>query len=358
MDKQSYVDLICRLSDANGISGFEDDVVALIKEEASGLGQVHTDSMLNLLIERNGNSGDKPRVLLDCHTDEVGFMVRAIRPNGTLEFIQIGGWVPSNIPAHTVRVINRDNQVVQGLVGSKPPHFMTEQEKNKPLDIADMYIDIGARSAQEAMQVFKVGIGSPVVPDVSCSYDDSHDFFLGKAFDNRLGCAAVLAVLRELDGQQLPVDLVGGCASQEEVGIRGAMLTARVVDPDVAIVFEGSPADDTCLPEYAAQTCMYGGPMLRHIDSRMITNPRFLRYALDVASQHGIAVQEAVRTGGGTNGGSIHTANAGVPTIVIGLPVRYAHTHYGMASYADFQGAVALAMEIVKGLDAGVVAGF
>ncbi len=129
-------------------------------------------------------------------------------------------------------------------------------------------------------------------------------------------------------------------------------MTARHVRSDIAIVFEGCPADDTVVEPWLSQTAIHRGPMLRHIDARMITNPRFQRWALDLAEELHIPVQEAVRTGGATNGAPIHLSNQGVPCIVIGFPVRYIHSHYGIASLADFENGVTLAAEIIKRLNA------
>ena len=128
-----------------------------------------------------------------------------------------------------------------------------------------------------------------------------HDILIGKAFDNRLGCAAVLSTIERLAGESLAVNVTGAFGSQEEVGTRGAVVTANRVSPDIALVFEGCPADDTVVPDYRAQTVLKKGPMLRHIDARMITNPRFQRYALELAEASGIPVQRAVRSGGATN---------------------------------------------------------
>lgn len=358
MDKAQQLDLIKKLSDVNGISGFEDDVLRLIQREAAGLGDFSRDSMLDLYLERKGNAPGKPVVQLDCHTDEVGFMVKAIRPNGMLEFIQIGGWVPSNIPAHQVRVMNRDGQYIPGVVGSKPPHFMTADEAKQPLDISSMFIDVGATSMDEVVNDYRIGIAAPVVPEVTCTYDDQHDILVGKAFDNRLGCASVIATMDALKDVSLNVNLVGAFASQEEVGTRGAIVTSQRVKPDVAIVFEGCPADDTVVASYVSQTAIKKGPMLRHIDARMITNPRFQRYALNLAAELDIPVQEAVRSGGATNGASIHLSNGGVPVIVIGIPVRYAHTHYSISAYSDYENGVKLAVELLKRLDAATIASF
>lgn len=358
MDKQASIRRIQRLSDANGISGFEDAVVELIRQEAEDLGNFSEDSLRNLYLERSGNRKNRPVLLLDAHTDEVGFMVKAIRPDGMLEFITIGGWVPFNIPAHLVRVRNRDGLYIPGVVASKPPHFLTEAERKAPLEVKDLVIDVGASSAEEIEREYLIEIAAPVVPDAHCSYDEVHDILMGKAFDNRLGCAAVVSAMEELRGDDLLLNVVGAFASQEEVGTRGATVTAQRVTPDLAIVFEGCPADDTVVPAYQAQTVLKRGPMLRHIDARMITNPRFQRYALDIAKREAIPVQRAVRTGGATNGAPIHLSNRGVPAIVIGIPVRYAHTHYGISSYSDFAHGVELAVKIIRNITQDIIAGF
>ncbi len=358
MNTQRTIGYIKRISDANGISGFEDEVLTVIREEGEALGEFTEDSMRNLYLYREGNKEGQCTVQLNAHTDEVGFMVKAIRPDGMLEFITIGGWIPSNVPAHLVRVRNQEGEYITGVVASKPPHFMSEAEKRASLEISSMVIDIGASSSDEVRDIYKVGIAAPVVPEVTCTYDEKHDILVGKAFDCRIGCAALLATMEELKDQKLAVNLVGDFSSQEEVGTRGSIVSTNTIKADIAIVFEGCPADDTVVPAYQAQTCIKKGPMLRHIDSRMITNPRFQRFALDLAKKHGIPVQEAVRSAGATNGAPIHLSNAGVPTIVIGVPVRYAHTHYGISAYSDVQNSVKLAVEIIQALNESIIRSF
>lgn len=346
------LDMISALSNAYGPSGFEDDALQVIRRCVPTDYTITGDALNNLYLRRRSADGEKPVLMLDAHSDEVGFMVQAIRPNGTLRFITMGSWVNSNIPAHKVRVRTRFGTWIPGIVAAKPPHFMSEAEKGRTPEIENMSIDIGASSAEEAIHDFGIRIGAPVVPDVSFSYDEAHDLMFGKAFDNRLGCAAVLATLARLGTDALAVNPVGALAAQEEIGTRGAVVTARTVKPAIAIVFEGSPADDTVTEPYMVQTAIHNGPMLRHIDIRMITNPRFQRYALDLADELGIPVQESVRSGGATDGAPIHLSNDGIPTIVIGLPVRYIHSHWGIASLNDFTHAVDLAEAVIRHLDA------
>lgn len=357
MNKNESLREIGYLSEANGIPGFEDEVVDTVKVLTAGLGENKEDSLRNLYVYRKGESG-KPIVQLDAHLDELGFMVQCIKPNGTLKFIAIGGWVSCCVPAHKVRVKTITGSYIPGIIVSKPPHFMTAAERNTLPNIDDMSIDIGAASAEEAYKDFGIRIGAPVVPDVQFSYDEKHDIMIGKAFDCRVGCAALIDVLKELDGKDLDVNLVGAFSSQEEIGSRGAAVACNTVKPDIAIVFEGCPADDTVVEPYAVQTALHKGPMLRHIDARMITNPRYQKFAMDTAEERSITMQTSVRLGGSTNGAPIHLSNAGVPVIVIGIPVRYAHTHYGLASYFDYENGVNLAVEIIKKLNKDIIASF
>ena len=145
-------------------------------------------------------------------------MVQAIKPNGTLQFIPLGGWVENNVPAHKVKVRNADGEYISGVVASKPPHFMTAEEKGKNLPLSAMVIDVGATSAEEVVKDFKIRVGAPVVPDVTMEYNGKNGVMLGKAFDCRLGCACVIETLKELKGQSLDVDVVGVFSTQEEVG--------------------------------------------------------------------------------------------------------------------------------------------
>ena len=354
----SHLDLIAAFSDAFGPSGFEDDVVALARRFAPQGTRFEEDSLRNLYLYRKENTGGRPVVQLDAHSDEVGFMIQAIKPNGTMKFIPLGGWVNCNVPAHKVKVRAKDGRLVSGVTASKPPHFMATEERTKTPDLADMAIDVGASSPEEARDSYGMRIGAPAAPDVTFEYDERHDIMIGKAFDNRLGCAAIQATLAALEGQNLAVDVVGAMASQEEMACRGAVVTAHHVRPDIAIVFEGSPADDTVVESYLSQTAVRHGPMLRHIDARMITNPRFQRWALDLAEALRIPVQESVRSGGATDGAPIHLSNDGVPCVVIGFPVRYIHSHYGIASLRDFDQGVQLAVEIIKRLNKEIIGTF
>lgn len=355
MDKKVFIEMIRAYSEARGPSGFEHEMADLAVRFTGDFGQVTRDTLQNVYVRRHGNTGDRLCVQLDAHLDEVGLIVQSIRAGGMLGVLPLGSWVPGNIPAHLFRVRAQDGSWIPAIAASKPPHYLTEAEKKQGVAMEQIELDIGACSREEAEKEFGIGLAAPVVPDVTFSRDEAHDLLLGKAFDCRLGCAAMSRTLKELEGERLDVDVTAAFSVQEEIGGRGAAVTARQVGADLAIVFEGTPADDSFTSSDQSQTALGKGPMLRHMDRSMITHPGFQRYALALADRQGIPVQEAVRSGGGTNGGLIHTQGAGIPTIVIGIPVRYIHTHHGWAKFGDVEKAVALAVALIRSFDARVL---
>ncbi|MCL2574102.1 MAG: M20/M25/M40 family metallo-hydrolase [Defluviitaleaceae bacterium] len=350
------IQMIKELTMAFGAPGFEDDVLTVARKYAPEGARIVEDNTRNLYIcPKNEENPDLPTILIDAHSDEVGLMVRTIKENGTLTFTNLGDWVPYVLPAQRVSIKNMEGELITGIVATRPPHFGGDDE---PLSIDTMVIDIGATSKEEAEKAFKIAPACPIVPETVFTHDPIHDIMMSKAFDCRLGCASVLEVLHDVKDLNLSANVVGALSAQEEIGMRGAIVVANRVKPDLAICFEGTPADDTFAKDHLIQTRLKHGPMLRHIDQGMITHPRFLRFALNVAKELHIPVQEAVRTGGMTNGKSIHLSNLGIPTIVIGHPVRYGHSHNSIASLSDYKKGVQLAVEIIKAINKDIFAGF
>ncbi len=342
-----------RISDAFGPSGFEEEVIRTIAGCCQGF-EVENDAMNNLYVRMPGAPEGKPVIQLDAHTDECGFMVQTIHDNGCLGIIMLGGFVLSNVPAHTVVIRTRSGKKIRGITTSKPVHFMNDKERaSQSLDIESIYVDIGATSRKEAEEVFGVSVGDPMMPDVQFSYDAEHEICLGKAFDNRAGCACIVDTMNRLYGERdnLAVNVVGAFASQEEVGTRGAAVTAQVVKPDMAIVFEGSPSDDFYFSVTQAQGRMKGGVQIRRMDKSYVSNPAFMEYAIELAQKYHIPYQEAVRRGGSTNAGRISLTNKAVPVLVLGVPSRYVHTHYNFCAKADLEAAVELAVRVIREMD-------
>ena len=386
--KDELIELTRALSEAKAPSGFEDEANDVARKFAGAYAEVKEDHVRNLYLSPKtaatqtanmmsmgafkgmenmfgGQSmnpwmskSEKPVFLLDAHGDEVGLMVQNITPKGTMHFLPLGGWVPANLSGSKVMVHTKFNTWIPGIVAAKPPHFMTEAERGKAPRCEDMVIDVGAVSKEDAEINFGVQIGEPVVSAVDFCYDEDRDLMLGKAFDDRIGCVAMLETMKRLQGENLPFTVKGTVSSQEEIGDRGIKVAICNVKPAIAICFEGCPADDTFTEGYAVQTAMRKGPMIRFMDKSMIANPRFMRDTIAIAEKYNIPCQTAVRSGGGNNGAVVNLAGEGIPVIVLGVPVRYIHSHYGWATYEDLMSAVDLAVAVVKEMTVEKLAGF
>lgn len=355
---KKLISMIEELTNTFGAPGYEDEVIEKIKKEVDFL-SAERDSINNLYMGLAERDMNKPTVALDCHTDEVGFIVENINRNGSISFLTLGGWHVGNVPASAVLIKNNKGEYIKGIVTSKPPHFMTEEEKNRLPKMSELTIDIGTSSYEETVELYGIEVGNPIVPDVTFVYDEKINIMRAKAFDNRLGCAASIEVLKAVKNEGIDnVNVVGAFASQEEVGLRGAQVAAYRVKPDFAIVFEGSPADDSFKEGTSAHGALKKGVQLRVIDGAMISNPRVLRFAKEIADREGIKYQVIAREKGSTNGGKYHISETGIPVLVLGIPTRYIHTHYSYASIEDLQAAIRLAVEVIKELNKDIIKSF
>lgn len=354
-----YLKLIEDLTNAEGAPGFEDKVIEVLATY-KGDYDFQVDNLKNAYLNIGTIDPNKPTIMLDSHTDEVAFMVKAIDDRGLLLIQPLGGWIPAHISAQIFKVRNSQGHYYPAVCTSKPIHFMTEAERHKELTFEDLKMDVGAKSRQEVIDRFKITVGQPIVPATQFSYNEDNQVMLAKAFDNRIGCAVAMAVMDQLKDQveDLPFNLVAAFAAQEEVGLRGAVVTSKRVQPTMALVFEGTPADDFTSDEYQEQGRLGYGPQLRHRDNSYIANEWLLDRITQIADQEGINLQHAVRQGGGTNAGSIHLSELGVPVATLGTPSRYAHTNYCYCSYEDFKACVALTVAFLKALSAEDLAQF
>ncbi len=351
------VELIKALSNAFGPSGLEDDVIALLKAELKDQVSLEENHVRDLFVDTDKSSTHRT-ILLDAHSDEVGIMVQAIKPNGMLEFLTLGSWQNNTLPGTKLVIKNSDGELVSGIVSSIPPHYIANHGSGGEMQLSDMSIDIGATSKDDVINNYHIGIGNFGVPETSCSYDEAHGIFQGKAFDCRIGVAAMTQVIKEVVSANCPpnVHIVGAYTSQEEVGERGAYTASSHFKPDAVICFEGCPADDTFTPEYKIQTGLKRGPMLRHMDRSIIANPRFMKFAIETAKEHNIPLQEAVRSGGGINGAIYQ--QQGAPSICIGIPVRYIHSPNCYTALEDYKAAIELAKAIIYKLNDDIVDSF
>ncbi|MGL5175178.1 MAG: M42 family metallopeptidase [Cetobacterium sp.] len=351
------IKLLEELSNLHGAPGHEHDVVEFIKKQMKGF-NCKRDSINNLYIQTENQGDSKPVVALDCHSDEVGFIVEGIKSNGTLSFLPLGGWHIANIPAHSVVIKNFKGEYIRGVVSSKPPHFMTAEEKARLPKIDELVIDIGTSSYEETISLYGIEVGNPITPDVQFSYDEKIDVVRGKAFDNRVGCAIVMEILKEVKDCKLDVIPIGVISSQEEIGLRGAQVAANTIKPDFAIIFEGSPADDTFKDSFLSKGAIGKGVQFRVLDAGMVSNPRIQEFVKTIATENNIKYQVIARSGGSTNGGKYHVAEKSIPTVVIGIPTRYIHTHYTYASAKDYRDAIVLGRKILENLTNEVIKTF
>ncbi|HZD10568.1 MAG TPA: M42 family metallopeptidase [Candidatus Binatia bacterium] len=335
------------------MSGHESEVRALLREYLEPLGTVTQDKLGSLICRQ---AGEGPRVMLAGHMDEIGFMVRHITEEGFLKFLQLGGWWDQVLLGQRVVIKTHKGDVV-GVIGAKPPHLLEADERDKVVKKKDMFIDIGATS-EEDVHAAGVRVGDPVVPQSEFVVLANPQTYLSKAFDNRIGCAVVVDVLRQTkEGGEHPNDLYGVTTVMEEVGVRGATTSARAVNPDVAIVLESDIAGD--VPGIEDEECnvkLGGGPSVLVYDARMIPNLKLRDLIVDTAEELGISLQYNAMTGGATDGSAIHLNQTGVPTVVVGVPARHIHSHGAIIHRQDYDEAVRLVSAVVAGLDADTVA--
>ena len=349
LDKRE-IELMKKMMDAFGPSGFEREINKLVKKEVESF----TDEILS---DKLGTvaftlEGDGPKVLLAGHTDEVGFIVSSITDNGYLTFNQLGGWWDQVLLAQKVVVRGKKGDLV-GVIASKPPHILPMDERKKMVEKKDMFIDIGA-STKEEVEEAGIRIGDPVVPWSPFSVIRDGKVAMGKAFDDRIGTFVIMEAMRRFKEQGIahPNKIIGAATVQEEVGLRGAQTIAQTVNPDVSIVLEVDIAGDVPgIKPHEAATKMGEGPGLITYDRSMIPNQPFKEYVIDTAKQAQIPLQLSQMAGGGTDAGRIHVNASGCPTVVLTVPTRHIHSHVGLLSLKDAENAIRLLVELLKKLD-------
>lgn len=349
------ISLLQELTEAHSVSGHEDEVRAIFVDELEEFGELSADRNGSVFCE-TGKGG--PRVMVAGHMDEVGFMVQNITPDGFIQFIGIGGWWEHNLPSQRVEILTRSGDKILGVIATRPPHMLPEAMRRQVMSIDQMFIDVGAESRREVVELYGISLGDPIAPVAAFTALTREDLFMAKAFDNRVGMAGTIQAGQILSQSTHPNRLILCGTVQEEVGLRGAKTAAHYARPDVAIVLEGPPADD--LPGFARPECqgrLGGGVQIRLYDPSAITNPRLARLAIETARAEGIPHQVTVRRSGGTDAGSFHLANDGVPSIVLGVPARYIHSHNAIIDLNDYLHLVTLTIALVRRLDEETVAG-
>lgn len=355
--RDAAISLLKDLTEAHGIPGSEDAVRAIFRRELDGLGSFSSDRLGSLACERAGPAGS-PRVLVAGHFDEVGFSVQNITPRGFLKLTALGGWWTHTLPSQRVRILTRSGREILGVIGSTPPHFLGDGQKDKLMTLDQLTVDIGATSRDEA-ESWGVALGDPVAPFSEFTALAHPDRFAAKAFDNRCGTGAAIQAMQHLAAEPLPCTLIAAGSVQEEVGCRGANTLAALTKPDVALVMEGTPADDTHGADLSdAQGKVGSGVQIRLLDPTALMNRPLVQFIADTAKAEGIPHQIAVRKSGGTDARSFQIHGTGVPAVVLGVPARYIHSHNSIIDINDYLSAVRLVCAVVRRLDAATVVGF
>lgn len=350
----STLPLLRSLTEAHAVPGFEDEVRAIFVDELSGLGPVHCDAQGSVYCDLPGKS---PRILVAGHMDEVGFRVQNILPDGFLQFVPLGGWWEHVLLSQPVEVKTREGHKIPGVIASKPPHFLGPEERNQVLPLQAMVIDVGASSRSEVRKDLGIRLGDPVAPLSTFRELAIPDRFMAKAFDNRVGMAGAIQVGQWMGGSGGDNRITVAGTVQEELGLRGAHTLLGEVRPDVAVILEGPPADDTYgMSPGEMQGILGGGVQIRLQDKSALLSPRFTDFAIEVAEENRIPHQVAVRRSGGTDAGAVQQGHGGIPCVVLGTPARYIHTHHAIIDLNDYRAMVALACELTRRLDETKVA--
>ncbi len=347
---EERIQLIRELSEALGAPGDERAVAELMKKRLAGKASVSHDRLGSVIFTAEGASA-RPRIMVAAHMDEIAFMVKSITKEGFLRFQPVGYWAPQTVLGHRV-VVKGAHGLVEGVIGAIPPHSVKAKEREKEvLPLEEMLIDVGAAD-KEAASALGLSVGDFAFAAPSFTELSGGRRLMGKAFDDRVGCALLVELVEALAGLEHPNTVVAAATVQEEVGLRGARTAAQAVEPDLAIVLEGPPADDVPgMAKDEPQGALGGGVQVRCFDPTMVVHGPLKDLVVALAKEEAIPYQLVVRDSGGTDAGSIHLTGPGVPSIVLGVPVRYIHSHHSILDLADYEATLRLLTALIERLD-------
>jgi endoglucanase len=369
------LDLLEKLCNAFGPSGHEHDVQKIVRRYGEKFADEVLHDGLGSLIFRKGEGG--PKIMMAGHVDEIGFVITEITKEGYLRFHQLGGWWDQTLLTQEVVIqpYQSDERII-GVIGAPPPHILTKEQRAKVVTKDKMFIDIGC-SSKEEVEELGVRVGDAAVPhavfrtmkrkrkekkdDKKDAEEETVDVTLGvaKAFDDRIGVFIVLEALRRISEKDisLPNTAYFCSTTQEEVGLRGARTASQMLKPDVGFALDVDISGDSPDAKGLVQK-MGKGVAISAGDGSMIQNPRLRRFVMDIAEEKGIKHQPAFLKSGGTDAGIIHLAGMGAPSLFLGIPTRYIHSHHGMLDLDDVENAVELLVEVLQKLDEKAVKSF
>ncbi|WP_414468752.1 M42 family metallopeptidase [Methanobacterium sp. ACI-7] len=338
-------DLLEKLSNAPGVSGFEGEIRKIMTEELTGhVDEIETDGLGNLIAVKKG-SGKGKKIMLAAHMDEIGLMVRHIDKEGFVKFTKIGG-INDQMLLNQEVYIHSEEGIVLGVIGAKPPHRMKAAEKRKVVEYENMFIDIGAANKEEAEKL--VGVGYPITIKHEFSKLQSN-LVTGKAFDNRVGCYVLVEAMKRA---KTDATIYGVGTVQEEVGLKGAKTSAYRINPDLAIALDVTiSGDHPGIKFEEAPAKINGGPAIILTDASgrgLITHPTVKRLLIDAADEEDIPYQLEVSEGGTTDATAIHLTREGIPTGVLSVPTRYIHTPVEVVSLDDIENTIKLLVAAIE----------
>jgi endoglucanase len=329
--------LLKTLSEAHGVSGSEGDIRDIMKRELGKSCKIEIDRLGNLIAKKGTG---KKKVMLAAHMDEIGLMVKHIDEKGFVRFTPLGGFFDQTLVSQRV-IIHTKNKKVPGVIGSRPPHLMKEDERKKGAEAKDMFIDAGFKDAK-AVEKGGVEVGDYITLDRSFR-ELSGDLVTGKAFDNRIGCLVLIEVMKKLKSK---FTVYGVGTVQEEVGLKGARTSAYKINPDFAIAIDVIPSGDyPGIKEEESPVKLGDGPVIELADAQgrgIITHPEIKERLISAANKKRIKYQLCVGEGGTTDATAIHLTREGIPSGVVSIPIRYVHSPVEVANMKDIKGAIDL----------------
>lgn len=345
------LEMLKNISLVNGISGYEKHATRMMKAYIEDcVDEIQYDQLGSLVGIKKG-TGDL-KVLLTGHIDEIGFVVKEIDESGYIKVQAVGGWMGQNLPSSLMTITTRENQNIKGVFGTVPPHGSTPEERNKVVAPNDAFLDIGVLSRQEAVDL-GIRVGDPITPVSELTVMANEKLLMSKAWDDRIGVAVIIEVLRNLKGQMIYPTLYGAGTVQEEVGLRGAKTVGQMVKPDIAIAIDVTFSND--LPGQPKGYIRLGsGVALTVMDGSAIAHTGLLKTLENICVKQNIPYQLEVDTAGGTDSGELSKVAAGVMNLTLSIPSRYMHSHRTIIHQDDYEATVQLLTTFLKALDDSV----
>jgi putative aminopeptidase FrvX len=347
------VTLLAELTNAPGTSGYEDSVRHLMVEHMKPMATKLTYDGLGSVIAQQGTTG--PRIMVDAHMDELGGMVRRITPTGFLSMQMLGGWFDQALVDQRWTIIGSKGPV-HAVTGIRDIHVAAPEERTRVFPRESIFLDVGAKTDAD-VRAMGISPGDPVVPDAPFTIMNGTDNYLSKAWDDRVGCAVLIEVMRRMEHAHHANTIFYAATVQEEIGLRGGQTAAAIVKPDIGIALEAGVVKDApgVQPE-EAQEVVGGGPAIFLYDASALPSRKMVAFVKETAASGSIPLQFDFITGYGEDGATMQKTDGGTPIVNLVVPTRYTHAHNGIINRADFDHMVDLVTAMVTKLDAETVA--